>query len=208
MLETLFQTDFSCELIFALSDGEGESRETFVDLYKERTSALWLQIINLRQFSLENGASCFILFGDTFSRGSIHVKSNNVTRCKLVFICLLSGCLFVDNHIVTVDQMLLDFVWKHSLNWIAAISFACFGDGFSNFSVCWCLLNYTLSSLESVPCSEDDICLLSIDSSTTDDMSSGCIWCEAIEVTTAHSATRQVRLFLLLTSLLNHPQRV
>ena len=54
----------------------------------------------------------------------------------MVLICLLSGCLFVDNHIVTVDQMLLDFVGKYSLDWIASIRFTSFGDSFSNFSVC------------------------------------------------------------------------
>lgn len=84
----------------------------------------------------------------------------------LVINSLLEG-FFVEDYLVSVDQMLLEFVGKDTLEWVNLIGIANFLNDLSHFVVSMSWLEESQSSLSSFVGSEDNIGFFS---------SNGCIF--------------------------------
>jgi len=114
-------SNLSCGLIGHCSNGEWQSWETLVNLNEESTSTLHLQVINLIQFSLINGASLLALFWLSLSRRDVDIESNDVTWGELELLNVAAWSGSVNNCVISINQMLLNLVRQDTLNCIAAV---------------------------------------------------------------------------------------
>ena len=85
----------------------------------------------------------------------------------------MSRSFFVDDSIVTVDQVLLDLVRKHALNWLDTELSADLCDDSGHFSVSGSLLDGPLGGLHCVVSGQDGICLASSNLISANNNSSG-----------------------------------
>jgi hypothetical protein len=143
-------TNLSRSLVLERSEREWECRESLANFRVERAGALQLEVVYLLKLALVDGGTEISLLGLTFAGGHIDVESDHITWGKLKFFDLLSRSFFVDDSIVSVDQVLLYFVRKHALNWLNTKLSADFCNDSGHFSVSGSLLNGPLGGLHSV----------------------------------------------------------
>ena len=110
MINALLDTNLCADLIFESADGERKSGESLVNLSEECAGALDLQVVLSIEFTLEDSGSEFTLAGLAFTCGDEDIETDNVTSCEFELLYALVGSLFVDDHLVSVDQVLLHLV--------------------------------------------------------------------------------------------------
>lgn len=107
------------------------------------------------------------------TRGHIDVEADNVTRLELPLGNLLGASSPVNDGIIAVNEMSLDFVGKDTFDGVALELFSNLLDDIGHVVVGSSLSNFALSSLEGVPSSENDVCLAASDRSIANNDSPG-----------------------------------
>ena len=159
VVQALTNTDLCSSLILHSTDGEGQSGEALVNLDEESASALHLEIVHLLELTLEDSAARLVLARFTLAGRNVNVKADNITRYEGVLSNLLSTNCAVDDHIVTINDVTLDLVREDTLDSVALELLSDLLDDLSHASVSGSLSDSTLSGLEGIPSSEDDISL-------------------------------------------------
>ena len=175
MVKAFTHTNFCSSLVCHCTNGEGKCREAFVNLDKESTSALHFQVVNLLKLALKYRAPGFMLAWFAFSRRYVDIKADHITWGELPLLDLLSACCSVDDNIVAIDDVTLDFMGKYALNSIAFELFSDLLNHLGDTSVGKGFSNFSLRGLESVPGCEDHVSFASGYWPITNNNSCGCI---------------------------------
>jgi len=112
-----------------------------------------LQAVLSINFSFVNSGSEFSFLGLTFAWWDKHIKTKHISWHEFIFFNLLFRCLFIDDNIIAINEVLLHFMWKNSFNCIHSVCFTYFCNSLSHTSVSSSFFYESLSSLESVVCS-------------------------------------------------------
>ena len=62
------------------------------------------------KFTLKHGAAGVVLARYSFSGGDVHVETDHITGGELPLGDLLCWCDFVDDGVITIDEMSIDLV--------------------------------------------------------------------------------------------------
>ena len=135
VVHALANTNFSRNLVLHGADGEGQSWESSVHFHKEGAGALHLEVVNLLEFALENGAAGVVLLRLTLTGGDEDVEADNIAGSELELVNVLSGGGSVDDNIVAVNDVSLDLVGKDTLDSVALEFFSDLLNNFSNLVV-------------------------------------------------------------------------
>ena len=173
MFHAFSDTNFSTGQVFESSDGEWKSWVFLVDDREESSSVLRFKGILYVHLSLVDHSSCFNFFTHTFTGGSENLKTDDITWSEFPVFNSLFWSFFIDNDLVSVNQMFLGFMGKNTLNWFNSISFTNFSNVFGNILIGGSNLDGSNSSEESVVGSKNDISLFTVRFSTNDDGVSG-----------------------------------
>jgi hypothetical protein len=120
VVATFPHSNFGGSLVFERSNRERQRWESFVYFNEEGSSALRLQVIGHLDLTLEDSCTLLTFLWNSFSRRYVDIESDNITWCELELFYLLSWGLLIDDDIVSVNQMLFDFVRKNALNWVTS----------------------------------------------------------------------------------------
>ena len=127
------------------------------------SALLDLQIVSSIHGSLVNGASCVHLLCLSLSTRDKNVKSKHIIDGEFLRVSSLLKSLLVDDDLVSIDQMLLHLVRKHSFKRTDLIRISDLLDDFSDLIVLMSWLDKSESCLRCFISSKDDISLLSSD---------------------------------------------
>lgn len=191
VVDALADTDLGSNLVLHGTDGERQGGESFVDLNKEFARALHLQVVDLVELALINGAARGVLAGLSLASRHEHVEADDVARGELPLGNLLGARGLVDDNLVTVDNVPLHFVREDALNGVALELLSNFLDDLSNGVVSGSLGNLALGGLESVPSGKDDIGLAASDGTISNDHGRGGVGSIAVNVGTADTTIDQ-----------------
>lgn len=161
MSDAFFNTNLSTSWIFEWSDCEWKSWESLVNFSEESSSTLDFKVILGIEFSLKYGCSVITFLWFTLSWWNVYIKTNNITWGEFEFFNSLLWSLFIDDHIITINQVLLNFVWKNTFNWVYSEIFSNLCNSLGNLGVGTLLFNESLGSSECVVCSKNCLCFLS-----------------------------------------------
>lgn len=193
VVKALTHANLGGSLVRHGADGEGEGGEAPVDFNEESASALHLQVVNLLKLTLVHSAASIVLLGLALARGDKNIKANDIAGAELPLSNILGARHAVDNDIVAINKVALDFVGEDTLDGVALELLGNLLDHLADASVSGTLGNFTLGGLEGVPCGENNISLAASHRSVTDDHSSGRIRCKSIEVCAGHTITNRSR---------------
>lgn len=110
MIEAFLNTDLGTDGVFEGADGKRKGWESLVNFSEESAGFLELQVVLGIELTLEDGCAEFALLGLAFSGGDVNVKGNNIAGGELELLNALIRGLFVNDDIVAVDEVLLEFV--------------------------------------------------------------------------------------------------
>ena len=190
VVEALTHTNLGRSLVSHCADWEGQGRESLVDFDEESARTFHFEVIDLLELAFKDGATSFILTRLSLSTGHVDIEANDVTRGELELRNLLVRPGPVDDDIVTIDDMSLDLVGKDTFDSVALELLSHLLNYCGHFVVGGSQGNFALSSLEGVPCGQNDISLAACDCTITYNGSCGSIRSVAIEVCAAHATQR------------------
>ena len=110
VVQALANTNLGGSLVLHGSDREGQGWESLVDLNEKGASALHLQVVDLLQLTLEDGAAGLVLLGFALASRDIDVEADHIAWGELEFGDLLGWGGPVDDNIVSVNDVPLDLV--------------------------------------------------------------------------------------------------
>lgn len=169
VVDALSNSELGANLVSEASDGKRKGGVLLVDIREEHSRFLTLELIPHIELSLENCGSELRLLGLALAAGHENVEADNITRSELEFLNEHLRGGFIDDHIVSVDQVFFEFVGKHALYCLHLELFSDLGDNFGDCVVGGHLSDGADGSLLSVVGCEDDIGFLSVDLSFADD---------------------------------------
>jgi hypothetical protein len=185
MLKAFFYSDSSCEWLFKWIQAKTERRISVNDIIEELSALFYFKIICSIQSSFVYCASYIILFSFTFSAWYKYIQSENIMNCKLLRVDFLLKCLSIIYYLISINQMLLQFVRKYTLQGCHIIGVSNFLNNISDFIVEFSWFYQSNSGLCSFIGSKDDISFFSCYNSIfiwIDDNSVGDKWSESINM--------------------------
>ena len=114
MLQTFFNSDSGSNRIFERVESETEGRIVVQDFVEELSALFNFEVISSVKGSFIDGAPCVHFFGLAVSARNEDIEGDHIIDCKLLRVNSLFESLFVDYDLVSIDQVLLEFVGKHS----------------------------------------------------------------------------------------------
>ena len=159
MLEALFDSDSCIDSILEWVKTEGEWWVSIENFVKELSALLDFQVIRSVKSSLVDGASKISFFGLSFSWANENVQSENIIDCKLLRIHSLLEGFFVDDNLVSVDQMFLELMREDTFKRVNFIRVGNFLDNFSYLVVQVSGFYQSQSGLSSFICSQNHVSL-------------------------------------------------
>lgn len=178
----LLDTDLGASLVLKRSNCERKSWESFVNLDKEGAGTLHLKLIDGLELPLVNGAPVLSLLRLSLSRGNIDVKADGIAGSKLPLINLLSSGLLVNDAIVSINKMLLDFMGENAFDGVAVELGAGLGNSFGDGGIGGSLSDAAKGGLESCMGSKDDVSLGATDLSASNNNSVGSVGGKPVNV--------------------------
>lgn len=125
-------------------------------------------------FSFEDHGSGFSFFSHAFSGGTENIKRNNITCSEFPVFNSLFWSFFIDNNLVSINQMFLGFMGENTLNCAGSFKFLKgLGNIGGNILIGRSNLDSSSGSDESVVGSENDISLFTVRFSTNNNSVSG-----------------------------------
>jgi hypothetical protein len=163
VLETLLDADSGCDGIFEGVESEAEGGVSFEYVVEELPALFDFEVVCPIEGSLVDCAPQVTFFGLAFSTAHEHIQSEDVMDCKLLGVHSLVEGLLVYDHLVTVDQVLLQLVGKHALQRMHLVGITDLLDNFGHLVVGVSGLQESEGSLCSFVGGEDDVCLFASD---------------------------------------------
>lgn len=198
MVHAFTNSNLGAGLVADGSDGEWKGRESLVNLDKEGTSCLHLEVVDLLKLSLVDSATSLALLWLALASGHVDVQTDNITWLELKVSDVGRWSSPVDNAVVSINQVLLKLVGEDTLNSVATKLLSTLLNHFSDIGISSSLGNLALSGLERVPSSEDDVGLLASDLASSNDNSRGSVGGVSVNVSSANAVykTRYVRFLI------------
>lgn len=190
MVEALTDAHLSLSLVGNCAKREGQSWEPFVHFDEESSRTFHLQVVDLLKLTLEDGAAGLVLTGLTLTGADEDVETDYVTWSELELGDVVTWCGSVDDHIISVDYVSLDFVREDAFDRVALELLRHRLNHLGDFSVRGGLADSALGSLEGIPGGQDDVCLAAIDGTFADHNSRCRVGGVAVEVGTADAIKR------------------
>jgi len=162
VVNTFPNTNLGTNNVTEGTQGERKGGESLVGLSEESTGLLDLETVGVLELSLVDGAAMLSELGLTFTCGDVNIKVDNLTGGEGPVFDLLEGDLLADDHVVTVNAVLLDDVGKATFNHVALVLGTDVVHGLGHVSVLGAFLDGALSSSEGVLGSHDHVGLLGI----------------------------------------------
>ena len=190
MVEALTDAHLGLSLVGNCAKREGQSWEPFVHFDEESSRTFHLQVVDLLKLTLEDGAAGLVLTRLTLTGADEDVEADYVTWSELELGDVVTWRGSVDDHIISVDYVSLDFVREDAFDRVALELLRHRLNHFSDFSVRGGLANFALGSLEGIPGGQDDVCLAAIDGTIANHNSRCRVGGVAVEVGTADAVQR------------------
>lgn len=123
-------------------------------------------------FSLVDHCSWFTFFSHSFSCSGKNIKTDNITWSKIPILYSLFWSFFINDYLISINQMLFKSMRENTLNWLDFIFCTNFSNCGSNILVWGSNFDTSCSSKERIVSSKNYICFFSFSfSSNYDSMS-------------------------------------
>lgn len=116
MLKALFDADPSSDWILEGVETEAKRRISVKDVIEELSALLNFEVVGSVKSPLVNSASKVTFLRLSLSTAHQNVKGKDIMNCELLGVHSLVKGFLVDDHLISVNQMLLQLMGKHSLH--------------------------------------------------------------------------------------------
>ena len=163
MLQTLLDADPCGDGVFEGVETEAEGGVSVEDVVEELPALLDLEGVGAVEGTLVDSATEVGLLGLSLTAADVNVERKDVVDCELLAVDALFEGLLVDDDLVSIDEVLLELVGEHALEWAHLVSLADLLDHLSHLVVGVSRLQQPHCSLRGLVSGQDHIRLLASD---------------------------------------------